>query len=537
MSSRYQHATLLLAALAALFALAGCGDDPVSGKSEPVADVDSYLAELPDWEEFSPPQSNAKVQVGDAVVEDHAHEGDDYTCTTTTYDLTQNPEEIVTFDPDKEIMWLGALLQGDGYVNGIGSLDELPIRQRSPLKVNIDLLTGDNERTVRNPDGNSVGSAIGELIQAATDAGHQAGSSIFFRQKETHQLKQSALELGFSARYMGTSVTGQLEYEQEFEEKTLTAYFLQKMFTASVVLPQLPGEFFSDEFSEADMQKQVDRGRIGPDNLPTFISSIVYGRVMMLTMTSTFSYERMRSALSASYESVTGDGGGGDVTIDDLEVLNEAEIQVVTVGGDAQSALALLREGNLGAFFASDSPLTAAKPISYTVRNLADNSIAQVAETTRYNITECSLIPQDPTGAQYTVKLESIIVSVVDCDPFTAPSPEVYYTFYVGTNGSLGNAVASRSSSNTIVLEEGVRHALGAQTRTVNLYKDGRGNFKIFGDVYDQDLNTDDHIGHWDFTYDYDDVPVGVNRRWTRSGAGCSVQLFATITKVGDLYN
>ena len=527
----------LVLLLSLLVAVVGCGsDDPT--RIEPMADVDSYLGALPDWEEYSPLKASANIQIGDPVEEQLTGGGQEYGCTTTSYSLTETPEEIVTFDPDSEIMWLGALLQGKGYLGGIGSLQELPIRQRAPLTVSIDLLTGDNTRTVENPDPSTVGSAIGALIQAAQDAGHQSGSSIFFDQKETHSVRQSALDLGFSARYMGATVSGQLEYDQSVEEHTLTAYFIQKMFTTSVVLPQQPGDFFSSDFTQVELEAQEKLGRIGDDNLPTFISNVVWGRLMMLTMTSTYSVDRMRQALSASYESVGGNGGSGSVDNEDLEVLDASEIQVVTVGGDAESALALLKSGSLSDFFDSDAPLTSAKPISYTVRNLADNTIAKVSETTNYNIRECSLIPQNPTGAQYTIKLEGLKVIELGCDGVLAPTPEVYYSFYVGTSSGLGNPVASRSQGSAIQMEKDVFHNLGASTRTVNLYNDGRGIFRLYGDAYDYDSGSaDERMGHWDHTYNRSNIPVGVNKYWTKSGGGCTIRLYVSIEKVGDLYD
>jgi hypothetical protein len=310
------------------------------------------------------------------------------------------------------------------------------------------------------------------------------------------------------------------------------------MFTTSVVLPQRPREFFSADFTQADLDAQAKLDRIGSDNLPTFISNIVWGRLMMLTMTSTNSVEEMRAALSASYESVGGNGGSGNVSAEDLRVLEESEIQVVTVGGDAESALALLRSGNLGDFFASNSPLTAARPISYTVRNLADNTIAKVSETTRYNIRECSVIPLTPTGAQYTVKYEGVRMIDLGCDGAFAPTPEVYYSFYAGTTSGLGTPVASRSQGAAVSLEENVFHNLNASTRTINLYDDGRGIWRLYGDAYDYDSGSaDEHIGHWDHTYNASNIPTGVNRVWTKSGGGCSIRLYVTITKVGDLYD
>ena len=71
----------------------------------------------------------------------------------------------------------------------------------------------------------------------AHDAGHLAGSSIFFNQVESHSLEQSALEIGLSASYMGHSVKSSLQTDRTVTSNTLTATFTQKMFTTSLVLP------------------------------------------------------------------------------------------------------------------------------------------------------------------------------------------------------------------------------------------------------------------------------------------------------------
>jgi hypothetical protein len=85
-------------------------------------------------------------------------------------------------------------------------------------------------------------------------------------------------------------------------------------------------------------------------------------------------------------------------------VLNEAQIEVVTVGGDANAALSLIRNNDLDAYFAQDAPLTTARPISYTVRNLGDNVIASVSKTTSYNLQECVPVDLPATGGTYTFK-------------------------------------------------------------------------------------------------------------------------------------
>lgn len=68
-----------------------------------------------------------------------------------------------------------------------------------------------------------------------------------------------------------------------------------------------------------------------------------------------------------------------------------SEMQIVTIGGDANLALSFIKSGQLGDFFTSDSPLTTAVPISYTLRNLS-NEIARVSETVNYTIEQTEAV-------------------------------------------------------------------------------------------------------------------------------------------------
>jgi hypothetical protein len=93
-------------------------------------------------------------------------------------------------------------------------------------------------------------------------------------------------------------------------------------------------------------------------------------------------------------------GGSLDFSARQRELLQTSEISVFTLGGDANNALALIRSGNLSDFFEDDVAITTFVPISYTLRNLGDNSIATVSETTAYELRECVAstageVPQD----------------------------------------------------------------------------------------------------------------------------------------------
>lgn len=507
----------------------GCSsDNPATPPA--AADVDAYIKALPTWQEYSPELPAENLLISDPVDTTVVHNDLTYNCSVSRYSITDTPREITVFSPDADIMWPGSLLQGDKYAGGLGSLGELPIRQRAPLKVFIDLLTEDSGRTVANPDASSVASAVGALIQDATNAGHIAGSSIFFDQTTTHSLEQASLDLGISVNYLGTQVQSALSYDESVTEHTLTAYFTQKMFTVSVVQPQTPSAYFSG-FTAEKLNEQIDLGRIGPNNLPTYISSVVYGRMLMLTMTSTHTIEDMRAALTASREGI----GSGSVDASHLTVLTESRIQVSTVGGVDDGVEGLITSGRLGDYFAANAPLTSARPLSYTVRNLADNSIAKVSETTEYAINNCSPANRTPTGARYAFTIDKLRNTANGCDGFVDPSPEIYYSFVLHRDSG-NSTVASRSSSNYVQLDLGGEDTINSTVRYVNKYADGRGTFRLTGTAWDYDsIGADEVIGSWDQSWAYG---TGNGQRfYTRSGAGCSVRLYVTINKVEDLYD
>jgi hypothetical protein len=360
--------------------MSACSSDDSPTEPTPY-DASEYLLSLPTWGEFSPPLPDEE-EIGEPVPE---FDWDaNLVCVRTECSLTATPEDIVTYNPGSEILYVGSLIQGDSYVGGVGTIAELPIRERAPLTVTIDIHAANSSRVVQNPTVATVGDAIHEMVADAAASGLVAGSSIYYNQTTMHSLDQSALSLGMSARYLGATVRASLSTEATREESTIAAYFIQRMFTTSMVLPDQPGDFFSPAFTNEKLHEQIALGRIGPDNLPTYVSSIVWGRMMVLTMTSSLEASRMKAALQASYAGIS-----GSVGVEHLEVLEESTIKLVTVGGDAQAALDFLRTGNLGEFFKDDAPLTTAVPLSYTLRNLGDNSVAKVSETTAYDLVEC----------------------------------------------------------------------------------------------------------------------------------------------------
>ncbi|PWN06592.1 thiol-activated cytolysin family protein [Rhodohalobacter mucosus] len=398
---------LLLPVSLMLILLSSCSENGTS--VEPPAnteDVDEFLQGLPSWSQFSPPgQSQPPTETGESQTEEDVvldvevinDEGEielledvTYSCQVQPFTLTENPQQIAMYSPDREILYAGGLIQGKSHRDGLGSLLPLPISERAPINVSIPgLANDDNFRTVDNPSQAAVDQAIGSMIGGATASGLSTPSSISFKMETYHSEKQSALQMGLSGNYLGFEASASGSIDRKRSEKTVTAQFYQKMYEVVVEAPQSPGDFFSDEFTEAKLQQQIDQGRIGPDNLPVYVSNIVYGRMMMFSITSTASEDDIRATLQAGYNSI---GGSVETNLSAKQkaILQESKIKITSIGGDAEATLAMIRTGDWSQYFTNNAPLSSAAPMSYTFRNLGDNSIASVTETTEYNIRDCT---------------------------------------------------------------------------------------------------------------------------------------------------
>ncbi len=375
-------------------------------------DVGQYLQELPSWSQFSPPgETQPPTPLGepepleDVVLDVEVINEDGsitilqdvtYSCQTQPFTLAANPQQIAMYSPDREILYAGALIQGKSHRDGLGSLLGLPIAERAPLRVSIPgLANDDNFRTVDTPNQATVDQAIGSMIGNATASGLATPSSISFKMETYFSEKQSALQMGISGNYLGFEVSASGSIDQQRSETTITAQFYQKMYEVVVEAPQSPGDFFTDDFTQAKLEQQISQGRIGPDNLPVYVSNIVYGRMMMFSITSTASESEIRATMQAGYNGI---GGSVDANLSAQQktILQESKIKITSIGGDAEATLAMIRSGDWSQYFTNTAPLSSAAPMSYTFRNLGDGSIASVTESTEYNIRSCSATQATP---------------------------------------------------------------------------------------------------------------------------------------------
>lgn len=397
--------TNFISSILILTVLLACSKDPANPDPGDVSNVNGYMTDLPTWDQFSPteaPQAPMAIGSPDTVgfemvdVEEIQDDGSidliedvNYVCVETPYNMKDNPERVVMYSPDREILFPGALIQGRSYRDGLGSILGLPIAERTPIRVSIPgLANDDNFRTVENPNQANISQAIGSMIGAATRDSLSTPSTITFEQETYHSDQQFGLSIGVSGRYLGFSASATGNFDRNASETTITAYFYQKMYEVVVEPPQTPGAFFSEAFTSEKLQEQIDLGRIGPDNIPVYVSNVVYGRMMMFSFTSTASETDIRATISAAYNGIGG-GGSANLSAQQQTILQQAKIAITSLGGDDDATISMIRSGNWQDYFTSSAPLSSAEPLSYTFRNLSDGSIAKVSEATEFTIREC----------------------------------------------------------------------------------------------------------------------------------------------------
>jgi hypothetical protein len=365
-----------------------------TGVSQSGDSVDAFVNELARWTDVSPDSlENNGEPIGETAVagKETAPDGGLYTCTTTPYSITKNPQEIAVHNPDAAVLWPGALIRGRSHLQ-TGSLELLAVSRdkRAPLGISVQGggvlgIPGGVSTVVQQPVGSTIREGINQIVvnTLGADVAVGAGASSF-NSVESHSSTQALLNLGLDARYLGAAASGRLNYSRAANQHTYTAYFVQRLFTVAVDLPERPSSFFADNVTATDLQSLG----ISNDNLPLYIDSVSYGRILMFTFTSSDSRERIAAALEFSYNSPVG-GVDGFAEAELRQTLSTARIEIFALGGPNTGVQNLIRGGNLAAYFEAPLAINQVEPISFTIRNLNDNRLARVANTTDYEVREC----------------------------------------------------------------------------------------------------------------------------------------------------
>lgn len=348
------------------------------GPEDPV-DLGAYLASLRAWEAIAPQEPDERHCLREPqrthLTSPHGY----VTEVRTSYSLTRTPEEIITFHPNVEGLWPGALVSGQTAVNGLLREIGITADKRKPLRITIDNLATKPSELVEKPDTGKVTDAIKEMVRDVS-GGYR---NQVFTSREAFSDEEIALNFGFSASYAGFTGGTKVSASRKETMNTVVAYLKETAFTASCDTNRLPNDWMNEAFTYRVLEDLKNAGRIGVENPPLVVSSVTYGRILMFTFTSSENITDITAALNFGYNSSI--HVDAELELKYKKIIREAQITLISVGGSAKAVHDLLQSRALPDYFKELPSLADYAPMGFVLKTLDTNIPARMSETTAFD--------------------------------------------------------------------------------------------------------------------------------------------------------
>ena len=284
------------------------------------------------------------------------------------------------------VAYPGALLLANSdLANGNPSPIDIE-RSKTNLTIHNIGVNGNSYVEVDPSKAGNVEDAVKELVSRWD--GKDAPAQISYKMTAANSKKQIEASLGissdiidklqidFSAIHNGTKNSVVMSYKQVYYSVSADIQKGEKAFGTNVTVNDLKNEGINEE------------------NPPVMVSSVDYGRMIYVNISSTRSETEIKAALEAAKKAAK-----LDVKVDSKyqEVLDECEFTVFALGGQAGESGKYLSVKNADEFIQAVSSEnkftenTCAAPISYSTRYLKDGKVASSTMVTDYTETTTTI--------------------------------------------------------------------------------------------------------------------------------------------------
>ena len=316
-------------------------------------------------------------------------------CQEVAYNLKQNAEQVAIIRPTNGIIWPGALVKvNEGLLNG---MPEPVTLKPAPTTLRIDLpgMGAKGTIIVNGPSNSNTQTEIDKALDWWNNnqyvEGYVNASNSSYSAATSFSSQQLALDLGLNVKWASGSVSAQFSYTSSSTSKVAMMTFKQVFYTVTFDTPSQPGAVFDPSVNTNQIKSEFSNAEP-----PGYVHSVSYGRIIMFRMVTT------ESATSSEVEGAMKYSTGVTTASATLEakyksILQNSSIEVVTIGGNADTASQAVTAQNFGdlesiltgqnAVYSKSNP---GVPIAYTVKFLMDNKVAKMGYTTDYTATECS---------------------------------------------------------------------------------------------------------------------------------------------------
>ena len=320
-------------------------------------------------------------------------------CTSMKKGLSKEFNEVTVLDPAAGIVYPGALVRADRKLaEGKPTAISLP---RAPVTVSVDLpgLRKKGARRVEPFSHSAYQEALNTILEEwnaqSVAEGYVNAARSSLKIEKADSASQLALNLGFSAAWMGNNIASNLEVSHSNKSSSTVALFRQVFYTVTADLPQYPSDVFAEGVTAAQLAEQG----LNASSPPGYVKSVDYGRLIFVRMDTR--EVNNKSDLKAALNYVT----SGDKKIDANtrtryeSIINNSTFTVVTIGGNAETASRMFQPGEINqlreviranSVYARSNP---GVPIAYTVAFLKHNEIAAIRSATEFMDTDCTTYP------------------------------------------------------------------------------------------------------------------------------------------------
>ncbi|MEM8861043.1 MAG: thiol-activated cytolysin family protein, partial [Chloroflexota bacterium] len=201
------------------------------------------------------------------------------TCTSQEWSASdvRDLTDRLAFGTDVGIVYPGALIQGNSYLNGTFTPITIPRSGGTITMEGVTLLPGSSySRDISEMSPDEVQDAIKNILESYDpDGGTTANYGDDFQQ--TYSYEHMLFTLGVDARYGIGSMEADLSIDTEKETNYVFYKFQQKFYDVVYTAPESSTSVFRDgeNFAEPDPLSP----QIGPGNPPLYVHKVSYGRI------------------------------------------------------------------------------------------------------------------------------------------------------------------------------------------------------------------------------------------------------------------
>jgi len=420
--------------------LLGCSDNSTEPAKEPTT-IEDLVIQAGFFKE-----ENFQFQKTDlGTVNEKVSDGEnDYVSTSQKKKLVNRFDEIAAFSSNyADVLYPGAIVQGKEVIDGkLSSIAGVP---RNPIKIQ---LQGGNSEQIDQPSNSTITQGIRNILKKD----NPQVANMTYSLSEMYSSEQAFLELGLNVKWLPGSLSSKFEKSSDFKKNSIFLFFKQVYYTISVENPANASSLFQNSVSVDDLKSTIYKG-----NPPLLISSVSYGRMIIVKITSEESINEMRTQVEGSLFGL-GKGGSG---FDKSKYNLNSTFDAIIVGGSSQGAAEAITNtkdlDQINKLIQSEANFSESNPgypISYTLRYIQNNKAVNLGKATEYLVPSWQL---DPSQFQEFDFIFSHFEIIDDGNFWTDGN----FSFEVKVEDKNGNIVKD-ISGNDLLIESVNNHLVGS---------------------------------------------------------------------------